>query len=521
MNVDELRIEQVVIVGGGTAGWLTACTLAKNLASTQPGAIQVCVVESPDIPTIGVGEGTWPTMRRTLENIGLDETEFIRECSATFKQGSQFINWKQSANTDQPHAYYNLFSSIYNPADFNLAPYWALGHAGSDITYANAVSAQGVACDRGLAPKKITTRSYDAVQSYAYHLDAGKFAELLKRHATEKLGVRMVAANVTQVNSDEDGFITDVDTKEHGKLSGQLFVDCTGFRSLLLGDALQIPFKDVNDVLLTDTAMAVQVPYASKDADIACVTKATAQEAGWIWDIGLQNRRGVGHVYSSAHISDEKAEQQLRTYCDDLSGELSVRKIKMRVGYREKFWHKNCVAIGLSAAFVEPLEASAIFLVEAAGNMLSDLFPRTRRAMAHTEKKFNNSFRFRWDKTIDFIKLHYYLSSRQDPFWRENKQSETVPDSLLEKLDAWSQHPISKYDFSDTNEPFPHESYQYILHGMGFEQSLQSSAPTFAQVAQAKMYFANVVKATEHICRDLPSHRSLIDKVCQYGFQKI
>jgi tryptophan halogenase len=330
-----------------------------------------------------------------------------------------------------------------------------------------------------------------------------------------------VSANDEAVEQDAQGYVTAVDTQEAGRVEGQLFVDCTGFRSLLLGDTMATSFKDVSDVLLTDTAMAVQVPYASEDADIACVTKATAQEAGWIWDIALQNHSGVRHVYSSTYMSDEDAERRLRAYCGDDRGELSVRKISMRVGYREKFWYKNCVAIGLSAAFVEPLEASAIFLVDAAGNMLSVLFPRSRKSMAHAEKKINNCFRFRWDKTIDFIKLHYYLSSRQDPFWQDNKRSESVPDSLLEKLDAWSAHPVSKTDFSDINEPFPRESYQYILHGMGFEQSLQSSSPTFAQVVEAKQYFANVAKATEHLCRDLPSHRSLIDKVCQYGFQKI
>ncbi|MCG8525347.1 MAG: tryptophan 7-halogenase, partial [Opitutales bacterium] len=202
-------INSIVIVGGGTAGWLTACTLARNLGSNNPLAIQVSVIESPDIPTIGVGEGTWPTMRRTLQNIGIDEGEFIKRCSATFKQGTKFTHWKAACNgsinnnvtnnSDSNNDYYNLFSSIYDPAEFNLAPYWALGYAGDTISYAEAVSAQALACDRGLAPKKITSAAYEAIQSYAYHLDAGAFARLLRDHAVDNLGVKLITANVQQV----------------------------------------------------------------------------------------------------------------------------------------------------------------------------------------------------------------------------------------------------------------------------------------------------------------------------------
>ena len=513
-------IKSVVIVGGGTAGWMTACTLARNLGSINPDAIQVTLVESPDIPTIGVGEGTWPTMRRTLENIGVNESEFIRECSATFKQGTKFTNWK-SAN-GQSQSYYNLFSSIYDPGEFNLAPYWALGLAGENVSYADAVSAQAVACEQNLAPKKITSLAYDAIQSYAYHLDAGKFADFLKQYAVDKLGVHFIAANMQEVKQNEQGFITAIDTKEQGTVSGDLFIDCTGFRSLLLGQELGIGFVSVKDTLFTDRAMAMQVPYPDEQTEVACVTRSTAQSAGWIWDIGLQNRRGIGHVYSSNHMDDEDAERLLRTYVGEAADGLEARKINMEVGYREKFWHKNCIAIGLSAAFVEPLEASAIFLVEAAGNMLSDLFPRNYDSMVFASAKFNRSFQFRWSRTIDFIKLHYALSGRNDSeFWLDNKAADSIPLTLQENLNAWSHHPVSKYDFSDINEPFPHESYQYILHGMGFKPELKNAAETYPMVDKAKLCFDNVRKATQHICSDLPTHRELLNKVCRYGFQTI
>ena len=515
-------INQVVIVGGGTAGWLTAANLAKQLNSKSSESVQVTLVESPDIKAIGVGEGTWPTMRKTLANIGLDEGEFMRCCHATFKQGTKFVNWKNIAADGSDVVYYNLFSSIYDPADFNLAPYWALGHAGESICYSDSVSTQGKVCELGLAPKKITNKPYEGLQSYAYHLDAGEFAEILSKHTVENLGVKHLQANVKKINIDNEGYISSIDTDAHGCVKADFFVDCTGFKSLLLGEALEIPFRSISDTLLTDYAVTIQAPYETEDAALPCVTQSTAQTAGWIWDISLSSRRGTGHVYSSNHIDHDAAEQTLRDYLGPSSDSLDARKIKMDIGYREKFWHKNCLAIGLSAAFVEPLEASAIFLIEAASNMLADQFPRSRDAMHLVEKKFNESFNFRWQKTIDFLKMHYFLSQRTDSeFWKENKDLATVPDSLLASLEHWKCHPISRYDFAHVYEPFPQESYQFILYGMGFKQDLQYNASSFAMREKAIEYFNNVQKYSEQIVKELPKHRELINKVYKYGFQAV
>lgn len=511
-------INSVVIVGGGTAGWVTACILAKHLESINPKSVQITLVESPDVPTIGVGEGTWPTMRRTLESIGVDESDFIRQCQATFKQGTKFVGWKGDA---EPNEYYNLFSSVYDPGDFNLAPYWAMGLAGQERSYAESVSAQGQACDQNLAPKKITSRAFEAIQSYAYHLDAGLFSDFLKQHAIDVLGVKHLAGNVQGVLLSDHGDIRAIQTDNFGVINGDFFVDCSGFRSLLLGDALGVNFNELGDTLFNDRAIAMQVPYPEEDSAIACVTKSTAQPAGWIWDIGLQDRRGVGHVYSSRYMNDDMAEGLLRSYVGKHSKDLSVRKIKMKIGCREQFWKKNCVAIGLSAAFIEPLEASAIFLVEAAANMVADLFPRNQEAMLYAQEKFNKSFEFRWSRTIDFIKLHYVLSPRNDTaFWKDNKLIESIPCSLQHNLNAWKNHPISKYDFSDLNEPFPHESYQYIVHGMGFKPDL-GSVENYPNTGYATTCFDNVRKATQLLCGELPTHRELINKVRKYGFQTL
>jgi flavin-dependent dehydrogenase len=513
--------KQVIIVGGGTAGWLTAATLAKKFNSSAEHSIQVSLIESPDIPTIGVGEGTWPTMRKTLAKLGISETYFLTRCHASFKQGTKFVNWKETPQQGNNNHYYHLFTSINDPLAFNLAPYWQLGKIGQGCNYADTVSMQGALCDLALAPKAISNKEFEGMQNYSYHLDAGLFADLLREHSTENLGVKHISANVSQVNIDDDGYIESVTTDSAGIQSGDFFVDCSGFKSLLIGDALGIEFKSIGDTLLTDHAVAIQVPYETEDAAIASCTISTAQEAGWTWDIGLKNRRGTGYVYSSAHTSHERAEQVLRDYIGPQAEKLEARLIKMNVGYREKFWHKNCFAIGLSAAFVEPLEASAIFLIESSANMLSELFPYNRNAMKVVEDKVNKSFKFRWDKTIEFIKMHYFLSKRDEPFWQDNKAVNTVPSSLLTSLEHWQHQVITGYDFDNVYEPFPLDSYQYVLYGMGFEQTLSFNENTYDMQDQAEQLCSQVKMATQHLKQQLPSNRILLEKIAQFGLQKL
>jgi len=514
-------INQVVIVGGGTAGWLTASILAKKFDSRQPGAIQVTLIESPDIPTIGVGEGTWPTMRKTLAKIGISETDFLLKCNASLKQGTKFVNWKSAPENGVDHAYYHLFTSMFDPEEFNLAPYWSLDLIGQGKTYAETVSVQGLVSDDGLSPKTILNKEFEGVLNYAYHLDAGLFAQLLTEHATKNLGVKHISANVEQVLTSAQGDITGVHTDRAGLIEGDFFVDCSGFKALLIDKTLNVPFNSVADTLLTDHALAIQVPYQDEQTNIASCTVSTAHEAGWTWDIGLSNRRGTGYVYSSAHVDHETAEKTLRNYIGTGAEQLDSKLIKMNVGYREKFWEKNCVAIGLSAAFVEPLEASAIFLIEASANMVSELFPRQKHLMSGVAQKFNDSMGFRWQKTVDFIKMHYFLSERQESFWRDNKELNTVPDSLLALLDRWRCQALTSYDFDNVFEPFPMESYQYVLHGMGFKQDLSVNKQAYANVMQAKQYQQQVQMVSQKILGQLPSNREILNKIKEFGLQSI
>ncbi|WP_440053408.1 tryptophan halogenase family protein [Pseudoalteromonas sp. T1lg65] len=517
------QINQVVIVGGGTAGWLTAAVLSSQLNSSKSGAVQITLVESPDIPILGVGEGTWPNLRATLRKVGIEEADFMRQCDATFKQGALFANWMKPKN-GQLHEYYHPLNTVsHSSYEFSLAPYYLLGY-GENARYDHVVATQSHVCDNGLAPKEKTTPEYQAVQEYSYHLNANKFASFLTKHCVENLGVKHVLGNVTSVQLCEQHFIKSVvtDNSNHAEIQGDFFVDCSGSKAILMAQTYQIPWNDISDIILNDTAIAMQVPYADPQREIASHTIMTAQDNGWIWDIGLYNRRGVGHVFSSKHTDIETAEKQLREYVGPEAEGLEARVIPLKLGYREKFWHKNCVAIGMSAGFVEPLEASAIYLYDAAANMLADQFPRSRGAMQYVEEKFNRSFTMRMERTIDFIKLHYCISDRDDTqYWRDNCSKHTIPDTLLTRLEHWKEHPPTKYDFEHAWEPFNLDSYLYVLYGMNFNTDISHNQHSFNMTGLAKRKIQDVSELSSRLVKHLPKHRDLLDKVYKYGFTKI
>ena len=355
-------VRTIVVVGGGSAGWIAAARLAARHARGTDDIV-VKLVESSTVPTIGVGEGTWPTMRNTLAKIGIGETEFLRSCDAAFKQGARFVGWKDGSSRD---AYYHPLNPPAGAQDVNLSPHWQQQVADTpDRDFADWVDFQQALCDAGLAPKTITAPEYAGVANYAYHLDAGKFATLLRKHAVGRLGVEHIVGDVVDVRIADNGDIDSLELADGQRVAGDLFVDCSGFSALLIGKVYGVPFRKCNDILFADRAIAMQVPYPDQDTPITSHTVSTAADAGWIWDIGLWARRGTGYVYSSAHIDDDAAEAALRAYVGPQAEQLSARRITIEAGHRERFWQNNCVAVGLSAGFLEPLEASALMLVEA------------------------------------------------------------------------------------------------------------------------------------------------------------
>ncbi|HEY8568062.1 tryptophan halogenase family protein [Microbulbifer sp.] len=514
------QIKRVLVVGGGTAGWLSACHLAKKLGSSSSAGVQVTLVESENIPTIGVGEGTVPAIRESLRYLGISETEFVRECDVTFKQGIKFAHWVRPSGSPGPEFYHHVFD--YPDCGVgDLTSRWL--QMDGDRSYVDAVSVQGVICDRGLGPKDMTVPEYDGIVSYAYHLDAAKFARLLTRHGVEKLGVRHVLADVQQVSRDDSGDIVSVSTAAGETIEADLFVDCTGFASLLLGESMGVRFVDKRHILFADHALAAQLPYAEKDAPIPSFTISTAQESGWTWDIGLSERRGTGYVYSSAHTGHDRAETVFRQYLGDDAGKLNVRKIPMRVGHRETYWKNNCVAIGLSQGFVEPLEATGILVYDATARMLADTFPACRSVMPIVARQFNRSVQYAWDRVIDFIKLHYCISQRRDhPFWVDNCLESSIPDSLQEKLQLWKCQPPSAYEFPSKLEIFNLANFQYVLYGMEFKTDINAMVsgrqPT---MPDALGRIKDIANFSDQLLGRLPGHRALIDKIKKYGLQKI
>jgi hypothetical protein len=513
-------IKHVVIVGGGSAGWLTAGGVAADHCAASGLGLQVTVIESPDVGPIGVGEGTWPTMRDTLRRIGVSESDFLRECDASFKQGSRFNRWVDGQDGDY---YFHPFVLPHGYTETNLVAGWLQRHA--NVPFADLVSFQPHLCVQNKAPKQAATPEYAGVANYAYHLDAGKFGMFLRKHCTERLGVRLVLDHVVGIESHPNGDIAALWTKSGGLLAGDLFVDCTGLQSLLLGQHYQTPFVSQKHVLFNDSALALQVPYPDDNSPIASQTLSTAQSSGWIWDIGLPTRRGIGHVYSSAHISDDQAEAELRRYVERAAGHtgpVTPRKLTFEPGYRRHFWHCNCVAIGLSAGFIEPLEASALALVELSAAMLSDQMPATREAMDIVARRFNDGFTYRWERVIDFLKLHYVLSRRTDSaFWRDNVAPATIPQRLRELLVLWRHQPPSRYDLHRVEEVFPSASYQYVLYGMGFRPEPAASTRRADNGDRADAFFREAASLTGKMLAALPSNRELIAHIGRHGLPRI
>lgn len=520
MSLCERPVRRIAIVGGGTAGWITAGLLASRYPQRSGDGIDIALVESPGRAPIGVGEGTWPTIRLTLQQMGISETEFLRRCDASFKQGSHFIDWV----TGEDHGGY--LHPFTPPAAWQselLAPYWSeesgLG------SFAQAVCHQCSPSLRGCAPKQITTPEYAGLVNYAYHLDAGKFAGLLQEHCTSRLGVRHLLDEVIAVESAEDGGIRALRTRSGGLLEADFYIDCTGFESRLLGKHFGTPFISKRDELFVDKAWAAQAPHPCGDAPIASLTLSSARSAGWIWDIALSSRRGIGHAYASGYISDEAAVEQLRAYLAAqglLTAQLDFRRLEFNPGFRREFWVRNCVAVGLSAGFLEPLEASAIVMVELSAQMIANLLPRAAAAMDHAAALFNRAFRHRWERAVEFLKLHYVLSRRTDSdFWRDNRRAESVPVELIDRLAFWKSQCPWHDDFPHREEVFSAASYQYVLYGMGFETAAAPWALNPRSRASARQHFAATRRRADELCTVLPCNRDLLERIRRFGLQRM
>lgn len=506
-----MSVLSVLIVGGGAVGWLTANHLAKRFSLLGAMKAEITLIDSDDIPSIGVGEGTIPAIRQSLRYLGISETDLIRHCDATFKQSVKFMGWNSPLGK-------NYYHHVFDYPDIKSTDeiYSWLAIADQDISFTDQFSVQGRLCDAGLGPKLITQPEYAGLANYAYHFDAAKFGKLLKENATQKYGVKHVRADVSTVKLKIDGAIDSLLTKQHGEMVADLYIDCSGFSSLLLGKAMEVPFVDKSRVLFVDTALAYQTPYDDVSTPIPCSTLAVAKKSGWIWDIGLYERRGIGYVYSSSHMKDSEAEADFSRYLGLKDSDAAFRKIPMRIGYREKFWNKNCVAIGLSQGFVEPLEATGLLMFDATAKMLAEMIPYSKEGYPVAAKQFNSILRSAWDNVIDFIKMHYCISDRADSdFWNDNRNASSVPDSLLERLEAWKWRVPNSYDFSNKLGVFHWENYLYVLYGMGYQPQTHK---TVQKNLNSNKF---MLDRSNDISSKLRPHRDLIDQIRLHGLKNI
>ncbi len=506
--------QSVVIVGGGAAGWLTAALIAAEHRVASNPQIAVTLVESPDVRILGVGEGTWPTMRDTLRKIGIDETTFLRECDASFKQGTCFDGW---VNGEQSDRYYHPFSLPAGFFEADIAAWWLSQQPQQQ--FAELFTTQSALCERALAPKQRATPPYAAVANYGYHLDANKFATLLKRHCVNQLGVVHVEDHIESVSSLDNGDITSVNGRTHGAIEGTLFIDCTGFAARLIGEHYGVPLTPVSNSLKNDTALAVQAPYKDAMQPIASATRSTAQAGGWIWDIGLPSRKGVGYVYASEYTSEQQARETLLAYLanDPTTADVdasAIRKISYIPGYRQTLWQNNCVAVGTSAGFLEPLEASALVMIELSAGMIAQMLPANRQVMDGVAAQFNQVFVTRWQRIIDFLKLHYVLSQRDDTYWQAMRDPTGCSVQLLSWLAQWQTRPPHRNDFIYSEEIFPTASYLFVLFGMGFTSKLDPVRFNGDQLQAAQAAIQHNQMLTQKHCQGLPGNRELLNALC-------
>lgn len=455
---------ELLIVGGGSAGWLTATMVDALLnGKAKQKKVQITVVESEKVGRIGVGEATVPTLIQTLRDIGVPENEFLEAADATFKQGIRFEGWM----TDSSRNYYHVFDRSPAGSRDMRGLNW-LASDGS-LPFAHYVSPQAEICDRGLAPRRRTDNDYSAPFLYAYHMDAEKFAGFLVELGKSR-GIRHIVEDVVSVETENES-VRKVVLEGGSRLRADWFVDCTGFARVLTKAIQNTEFVDMSEWLICDRAVAIQIPHDGVPSRLEPFTRSVALSAGWMWDIGLQTRRGTGYVHSSQHISPDDAETELRKAIP-VPSELKARHLQFEVGHLASPWKGNCISIGLSGGFIEPMESTGIYLIEFAARTLCELLPLFGTSK-RSAKRFNELIAARYNEVLDFVNLHYVLSDRRDTsFWRDATDSKRITPKLKDWLDLWEEKPPSPTDFANSHQLFGYQNYEYCLYGLGWRPTL-------------------------------------------------
>ncbi len=457
--------KSVLVVGGGTAGWLAAAFLQRTLAGDPARPVRVDLVEAPEIGTIGVGEATVPTLRQMMSLLGIPEPMLFARAEATLKNGVRFIGWRNGGDA-QSDRYDHPFDPPLTLEGYSTMVHWLnLKQRGLlNAPYGDCGSVQTALMEARLSPKLMNSPNYEAPLPYGYHLDATLLAGLLREVAVSR-GVHHHTARVMRAHTGEPG-ITGVELADGRVLKADLYVDCTGFAGLLIDQALGVPWVPYGEQLLCDRAVACPVAHAEAAPALRSYTSSTAEAAGWRWEIDLQSRSGTGYVYSSAHCSDDEAVATLQRSHGGRQALAEPRLLRMKVGRRARTWEKNCLALGLASGFIEPLESTGIYLIEFALQQFLDYLPGDGPHAA-SQARYNAQVADLYAELRDFIVMHYVLSMRRDtPFWREATAHERISPALAELLALWDEKLPHATDINRRMSLFGANNWFFILAGM-------------------------------------------------------
>lgn len=494
-------IKKIVIVGGGTAGWMAAATLSRLLQNKY----EIRLVESDEISTVGVGESTIPMIRLFNNVLGINEDEFMRETKATFKLGIEFNDWG-SVGERYMHGFGKFGQDLWT---LDFFQYWLRAYLDGKAPDLERYSINRMAAQASkfMRPSTEMGNSPLADIVYAFHLDAGLYAAYLRKYAQARGVLRTEGKIVNVRQRASDGHVESVVLESGSTIEGDLFLDCSGFRGLLIEQTLKTGFEDWSHWLPCDRAWAVPCELSG---DLLPYTRASARAAGWQWRIGLQHRTGNGHVYASRFMSDDEAAGILLA---SLDGErlADPKLLRFTAGQRNKTWNKNVVAVGLASGFLEPLESTSIYLVQSTLSRLLSFFPDAGFAEADIDE-FNRQCSVEMEQIRDFIILHYHCTTRSDtPFWNTVRTMD-VPDTLRRKLDLYRAHGRV---VRENNELFTGIAWQQVLHGQGVRPRAAHPLAGLLEEKDLEEYLGNIEKVVGKCVDVMPAHRDFIAAIAK------
>ncbi|MFT5039014.1 MAG: tryptophan halogenase [Flavobacteriaceae bacterium] len=490
--MDSTKVKKVVIVGGGTAGWMTAASLAKLIGKN----LDITLIESDEIGTVGVGEATIPTMMTLHQLLKINEQEFMAEVQATFKLGISFENWK---NVDQSY----IHSFGFTGQDCWAAGFQHFWLKGKERGISKEFGDYSVELQAAKANKFAVLPNNGL--NYAYHIDASLYAKFLRRLA-ERHNTKRVEGKITVVNQHDNGDIKSVVLASGKIIQGDLFIDCSGFAGLLIEKTLNTEFEDWSQWLPCDSAIAVQTRSVR---DPIPYTRAIARESGWQWRIPLQSRVGNGLVFCSKYLTDQEATQ---TLLSNLEGEVLTepRVIKFRTGQRTQHWNRNCIALGLAGGFVEPLESTSIHLIQRGIIRLMQMFPFDG-VVEPDVQEFNTQMKDEFYFIRDFIVMHYHLTERTDTeFWRHCKTMK-IPDSLQHRLDLFKK---TGRIFQQAGDVFAENSWSQVMLGQGLIPEHYHPIVDMMSDDELEQFLKKISISVEQTVSQLPSHQQFLSQYC-------